>query len=297
MLTRDQADFFAENGYLHLRGVIASEELAFLRAAADHLAEDAETRIEGSDYEAALRRARPDWIEHPQTHYVYAESSGGLRFHRVERMWTKDAIFRHTTMHPVVLEAVGSLQNAAFWPRGGSLVYKMPGHGAAVPWHQDIPYYWRRSLCDVPRPRVTTFAAPNFTTDFYLNDSLADRGGLWCIPGTHRQGSVDVDAMVAEHGFHLPGAVPLEAEAGDVLFHHVALLHGSDTNTSTSLRRTFYQHYMTDAVLQDAYSDWPDLKTDEQNVAFWTRALEGRRAAGLPSGGDARIGATGIKVT
>ena len=281
MLTSEQIGFFAENGYLRLKGVIGPDELAMLRTAADALATDAQERIRNADYAAELKRARPDWIEHPETHYVYAEHGGGLNFHRVERMWTKAPIFRFVTMHPAVLEAVGSLLNAKFWPRGGSLVYKMPGHGEAVPWRQDIPYYWRRTIADVPRPRSETFTEPNFTTDFYLDDSRPDRGGLWCIPGTHKQGSIDVDAMVAEHGFHLPGAIPLEAGAGDVLFHHVAVLHGSDTNTSASLRRTFYQHYMTEAVLDDAYSDWPDLKSDDENTAFWGEAAEGRQAAGL----------------
>lgn len=294
MLTKDQISFFDANGYLHLKGVLDDRELALLRGAADALAADAESRVENPAYSEQLLKARPDWIEHPDTNYVYAESSDGLRFHRVERMWTKDPIFRQTTMHPIVLEAVCSLLKAPFWPRGGSLVYKMPGHGAAVPWHQDIPYYWRRSLGDAPRPRVETFPSPNFTTDFYFDESLGDRGGLWCIPGTHKQGSVDVDAMVAEHGFHLPGAIPLEAEAGDVLFHHVALVHGSDTNRSDSLRRTFYQHYMTDAVLQDAYSDWPDLKTDGQNVSAWSEAMDGRRTAGLPASGSMRIEPHGI---
>ncbi|HEY3411969.1 MAG TPA: phytanoyl-CoA dioxygenase family protein [Armatimonadota bacterium] len=281
MLTRHQIGFFAENGYLHLKGVIAADELALLRAAADTLATDAQDRLGSAEYLAALERARPDWIEHPDTHYVYADHAGTLNFHRVERMWTRDPIFRYVTMHPIVLDAVGSLLNAEFWPRGGSLVYKMPGHGEAVPWHQDIPYYWRRTIADIPRPRTETFPAPNFTTDFYLDDSYRDRGGLWCVPGSHRRGSIDVDAMVAVHGFNLPGAIPLEAEAGDVLFHHVAVLHGSNTNTSTSLRRTFYQHYMTQAVLEDAYWDWPDLKTDEENEAFWAEAAEGRRAMGL----------------
>jgi hypothetical protein len=282
MLTSNQIREFENNGYLHLKGVLTGAELGLLRNAADRLAEDAERLGGDAGYRAALRRARPDWIEHPETHYVYAESEDGLQFHRVERMWTKDAIFRLTTMHPLVLEAVGSLLGGQpFWPRGGSLVYKMPGHGAAVPWHQDIPYYWRRSLGDVPRPRNETFHAPNFTTDFYLDASRGERGGLWCLPGTHKQGSVDVDAMVAEHGFHLPGAVALDAEPGDVMFHHVAVIHGSDTNTSDSLRRTFYQHYMTDDVLEDAYSDWPDLKSDAENAAFWGAATEGRRAAGI----------------
>lgn len=298
MLTQDQIDFFHENGYLHLKGVLGDEELRRLRAAADRLAEDGVRRAADPGYVEDLRRLRPDWIDHPQTRYVYEDDGqGGVRFHRVEAMWTKDPIFRHTSMHPAVLEATGQLLDGRpFWPRGGSLVYKMPGQGAAVPWHQDIPYYWRRTVNDVPRPRAETYPTPNFTTDFYLEESRGDRGGVWCIPGTHRQGSVDVDAMVAEHGFELPGAIPLETEPGDVLFHHVAVVHGSNVNTSNHLRRTFYQAYLSDDVLQDAYSDWPDLKTDAEAEAFWRQARDERRAEGLPSDGRAAIRPNGIVV-
>jgi ectoine hydroxylase-related dioxygenase (phytanoyl-CoA dioxygenase family) len=298
MLTHDQITFFHENGYLHLKSVLGEEELRRLRAAADRLAEDGQRRAADPEYVAQLRRLRPDWIDHPDTRYVYEDDGhGGVRFHRVEWMWTKDAIFRHTSMHPVVLEAVSQLLDGRpFWPRGGSLVYKLPGHGAAVPWHQDIPYYWRRTVNDVPRPRAQTYPTPNFTTDFYLEASRGDQGGVWCIPGSHRQGSVDVDAMVAEHGFRLPGAIPLEAEPGDVLFHHVALIHGSDVNTSSHLRRTFYQAYLSGDVLQDAYSDWPELKSDDENVAFWEAAKTERRAENLPSEGRATISPHGIVV-
>ncbi|HEY3266541.1 MAG TPA: phytanoyl-CoA dioxygenase family protein [Armatimonadota bacterium] len=296
MLTQDQIEFFQTNGYLHLHGVLDAREVEAMRRAADELAEQGRRDGEDPARVVEMRRARADWIEHPETHLVYEDDGcGGVRFHRAERMWTKQPIFREVTLNPTVLEAVSSLLGGVpFWPRGGSLVYKTPGHGAAVPWHQDIPYYWRRTVADVPRPRAQTYPTPNFTTDFYLEASRGEEGGVWCVPGTHRQGSVDIDTMVKEHGFRLPGAIPLEAEAGDVLFHHVAVLHGSDRNTSSHLRRTFYQHYMTDDVMRDAYSDWPDMKNDNENAAFWAAALESRAQAGFATSGAVGIGLHGM---
>jgi len=44
-------------------------------------------------------------------------------------------------------------------------------------------------------------------------------------------------------------------------------------------RRTFYVHYLTDETVADAYSDWPDLKTADENEAFWSQALADRQAA------------------
>ena len=80
--------------------------------------------------------------------------------------------------------------------------------------------------------------------------------------------------------FILPGAVPLEIEPGDIMFHHVAVVHGSPENHSPALRRTLYVHYMTDETVADAYSDWPDLLSAEENVRVWSAALQERDGAG-----------------
>lgn len=163
-------------------------------------------------------------------------------------------------------------------PRGGSLVVKLPHEGAEVRWHQDIPYLYWSSGGHPSRGRPETHPIPNFTTDIYLDDSTQENGCLWAIPGTHTRGTIDVDKMLADHGdFHLPGAVPLEARAGDVMFHHVAVVHGSPENYAPSRRRTFYVHYLCDETVHDAYSDWPDLMSPQEAVSFWGAALAQRQ--------------------
>lgn len=119
---------------------------------------------------------------------------------------------------------------------------------------------------------------PNFNVDIYLEPSHEGNGCLWAIPGTHRDGTVDVDHMVAAHGWKLPGAVPLEVEPGDVMLHHVAVVHGSPENRGPDLRRTFYIHYMADETLEDAYGDWPDLLSSAENVEHWSAAMKSRQA-------------------
>jgi len=165
-----------------------------------------------------------------------------------------------------------------FWPRAGNIVAKLPHEGAAVRWHQDIPYLYWSTGGHPSEGRPTTHPIPNFTTDIYLEPSNAENGCLYAIPGSHRNGTVDVDKLLAEQGGRLKDAVPLELEPGDVMFHHVALVHGSPENRSPSQRRTFYVHYLTDETVADAYADWSDLKTPKENQNFWSRAITERRA-------------------
>ncbi|MBK9119149.1 MAG: phytanoyl-CoA dioxygenase family protein [Phycisphaerales bacterium] len=279
MLTPDQVRFFHENGFLIMRGIIPQRDLDAMRAAADRLQADALAKVQRAGYLDQANRVNKDWIEHPVDHYVYREKDdGAFSFHRVERLYSQDPIFAQMAVAETLLNNAWQILERPFWPRGGNLVYKLPYEGAAVRWHQDIPYLYWSSGGHTNRGRSTTHPIPNFTTDIYLEPSNRDNGGLFAIPGTHRNGTVDVDKMVAEHGWDLPGAVPLELEPGDAMFHHVAVVHGSKENKSASRRRTFYIHYLTDETIADAYSDWPDLLSAEENTAKWGQALQDRSA-------------------
>jgi ectoine hydroxylase-related dioxygenase (phytanoyl-CoA dioxygenase family) len=281
MLTDDQVQFFHDNGYLIMRGLISQRDIAAMRAAVDELQADAIRRLSQPEFVAALASESPDWIEHPDIHYVYRRKPDSeLSFFRIERMYTRQPVFKQFAMSRALLENAWQILGRPFWPRAGSLVVKLPHEGAAIRWHQDIPYLYWSSGGHRSKGRPTTHPVPNFTTDIYLESSNESNGCLYALPGSHKNGTVDVDKLVAEHGFNLPGAVPLELEPGDAMFHHTAVVHGSPENHSAGLRRTFYIHYLSDETVHDAYSDWPDLMTSEECQAFWSDAMKGRHPDG-----------------
>ena len=280
MLTADQVQFFHDNGYLIMRGLLPAADVDALRAVVDRLQEQAIRNLAQPGYLGAAKHLNKDWIEHPTDHFVYREKPDGrLSFHRIERCFDQDPIFRELAMSPRLLMPVHQVLGRSFWPRGGSLVSKLPYEGAEVRWHQDIPYLYWSSGGHPSKGRPATHPIPNFNTDIYLEPSNKQNGCLWAIPGSHRSGTIDVDALVAEHGWEIPGALPLEVEPGDVLFHHVAVVHGSPENHSAALRRTFYIHYMNDETMQDAYSDWPNLLPPAELQRVWGDALAARRRA------------------
>ena len=122
-------------------------------------------------------------------------------------------------------------------------IFKQPGIGAEVRWHQDATFF------DSDPITVTTFW-------FALEDATVDNGCLWAEPGGHR-GPLrerflrDGDCITMEKldGTPWPDdstAVPLEAKAGTLVCFHGLLPHYSAPNRSPVSRHAFTLH-ATDA--------------------------------------------------
>jgi phytanoyl-CoA hydroxylase len=231
MLNQDQIDLFHANGYLILRDVIRGRELELLQRAADEVQAQGIARID------------------PGNHRYATGPRGEEVYWRSEQMWERGDIWRAVAVNPDLLESIGQCVGQAFFPWNDSLVVKLPFSGAEVKWHQDPPY-------NDPARRAA-YPVPNFTTDIYLDHSGPDNGCVYAIPGRHLTGHVDIDGLAAEDLIGSYGAVPLEMEAGDVLFHCLSTPHGSGPNLSPAQRRIFYIHYLADEVYRDGYGNAP----------------------------------------
>ena len=78
----------------------------------------------------------------------------------------------------------------------------------------------------------------------HLTRTTAPMGALRVYPGTHRTRMENCTAGDADAAFHqrfpLEGATPIEAEAGDVLFFHYCLVHGSMSNQTDEPRKVVH---------------------------------------------------------
>lgn len=259
MLTQEQIDFFHTNGYLIMRGLVQGEELVRLQKAAD------EVQAQGIAREGEIADHR--YALGPKGDEVYWRS---------EKMWQRQDIWQAVAVHPDLLENIGQCIGQAFFPWNDSLVVKLPYSGAQVPWHQDPPYS--------DPARETVYPVPNFTTDIYLDHSGPDNGCVYAIPGRHLVGNVNLGGRSMEELCASREAVPLEMEAGDVLFHCLSTPHGSQPNLSSIQRRIFYIHYLADEVYRDGYGDapWAALKPGwgAERLAMVRSMMEKRRALG-----------------
>ncbi len=120
-----------------------------------------------------------------------------------------------------------------------------------------------------------------------IDDATVENGCLWVLPGSHRSGYLyplrpherpeESDTAPESYGFDDTAELPVELEAGSVLFFNGYLLHRSKPNRSDGFRRTFVGHYL------NAWSLLPwrqRRKPEDPNVA----ELDSRRV--VPIAGD-----------
>jgi Phytanoyl-CoA dioxygenase (PhyH) len=247
-LTPAQLDFFKLTGYLHLPGLVPPKELAALHR---------ETK-------ALIGKGIDHPVDDPSYKYgLDAQDKSRKCLFRIDDLLTRHdphGSFRLLLAYPPLLQAISDVVGGDYFSSPiHSLVFKIPHRGYPVPWHQD----------PVPILRY-----PVFNADIYLDKAYPENGGLWVIPGSHLGGyhannPQFVKSRTAGKNEDAPGAIPVNAEAGDVLFHVSTLLHGSFWNRGKTLRRTIYfavDHYQ-DVVLKPQ-NEWPQnlYLTGQQQV-------------------------------
>ena len=132
--------------------------------------------------------------------------------------------------HPELLKVAESINGKDFAPFHECLFIKEPGLGAAVSWHQDGDTHWNSPDFD---EGIHGF---NFMAQVYGSTAV---NGVWVVPGTHKQGKLDIKEMVAQAGSErLTEAVPIICNAGDVVICNRQIVHGSFANTGFEPRVT-----------------------------------------------------------
>ena len=158
-----------------------------------------------------------------------AEAPPAAPFILLGSLQFSDACLR-TYAHPELLKVTESINGPDFAPFNEALFIKEPGIGAAVSWHQDGVTHWDSPDFDED---IHGF---NFMGQVYGSTAV---NGVWVLPGTHKQGKLDIKALVDESGSErLEGAVPIVCNPGDVVMCNRQLLHGSFPNCGFEPRIT-----------------------------------------------------------
>lgn len=214
-LSHDQIREFTQDGVVFPMQVLTRDEVAQSRAALETL-------------RAAL-----------------GEQADSERFRQLHLFHTWA---RELATHPRVLDAVEDIIGPDILVHGTGLFWKLAQDPGYVPWHQD-GYNAKLSA-----GYVSAWLA--------LTDSSPDNGCLRVVRGSHREGifpheftSISPD-NIGTGGLEIARQVK-ESEATDIILapgemslHHVAIVHGSNPNTSNRPRIGYAVRYVSPVTRQ-----------------------------------------------
>jgi ectoine hydroxylase-related dioxygenase (phytanoyl-CoA dioxygenase family) len=254
MITRQQIDFYNEQGYVLVENVLDKATLASIRTVIAQVIEGARGMTKHDDVYDLEPTHTPD----------------NPRVRRIKKPHLVHSIFDQA----VKSEAMTSILRALLGPHvrlhGSKLNMKAPHYGSPVEWHQDWAFY--------PHTNDDILAI-----GVMLDDVLMENGPLLVLPGTHR-----VDKVWDHHadgyfcgamdpatcGLEFGKAVPITGPAGSCSFHHVRLVHGSAQNTSDKSRNLL----LYECAAADAWPlvNWTNLDEFNSRILCGKPTLEPR---------------------
>ena len=214
MLSREQVQFWNDNGYLLVKGIITKEEAANYRKECHDLAQ----RL------TAIRDINAIW----GSAAALSEESAKTVIQHCHDPQFYSAAFSKLIMDDRFTAACSELMDTPnVQLHHVKMFIKPPERGAPFPMHQDWPYF--------PHRDDSMIAAI-----FHFDDSTEEKGCVRVVPGSHKRGRIEHSV---EGGWHLKDYVQEEsttciAEPGDALFFRYLTIHGSGINVSDEARTT-----------------------------------------------------------
>lgn len=217
--TADELSRFQQDGFFIARGLADTDTVRLMR----------EITLEH------LRREVPPVEFEAELHYPGAPASldaqGGRTIRRLKQAHSRGYVFTEWLLRPALLQRLQQLLGPRVvcpLAHHNCIMTKQPRFSSDTGWHQDIRYW------SFPRQElVNAWLA--------LGEERAENGGLWVIPGSHRQTyrAEQFDAAkffredLPENQPLLGSRVEVGLAPGDVLFFHCLTLHAASRNLTS----------------------------------------------------------------
>ena len=229
-LSDEQVRQFDEQGFLAGIPILSPDQVELLR---QELAEFQQPTHDGHEY----------WYEY---HANEATDADTVLFHALGA-WRIGRGFHDLLWHPAFTVPASQLLQGAvrFWH--DQLFFKPAHHGGVVAWHQDYSY-WTRTQ---PMAHLTCWIA--------LDDATAENGCVNYVPGSHHWDLLPITGLAGDmhsirevlseeqwRQFERP--VAAELKAGECVFHHPLMVHGSHENRTDRPRRATVINVIRDGV-------------------------------------------------
>jgi phytanoyl-CoA hydroxylase len=256
LLSAEQVRRYQEEGYVVLPGFKTAADVAALRERALAIVDafdpgarrsifstTDQARGTGDDFLASAEGIHCFFEEEAFDQHGELRQAKALSINKIgHAMHDLDPVFEAFSRGPrmAALARDLGLADAKLWQ--SMYIFKQPGIGGEVKWHQDATFF------DTTPCTVTAFW-------FALEDATRDNGCLWVEPGGHRgprgrlrerfvrEGSqVRMETLDATPWPDDAVAVPVEVQAGTLVCFHGLLPHYSAPNRSAHSRHAYTLH-------------------------------------------------------
>ncbi len=214
MITKEQAQFYKDQGYILLEKVIDMETVEKLRQ------EGADTLERMNSYNHETNKLwRGDWVSDEERKKQVIDAIHDMQF--------QSSTFTEILLNKRLLDAMELLIGPNVQLHHTKMLAKPAQKGGGFPMHQDYPYF--------PHENHSMLAV-----SIYLDDADEENGCIRVIPGSHKLGPLPCDPG----GFYLPPkeyssekSTACLAKAGDAVVFNYLTIHGSAPNRSDRPRR------------------------------------------------------------
>lgn len=252
MISQEQVDYFAENGYLRYGRVLNMAEVEAMRDGLDNVIAIESAGGDDSEVEFKFGHRRGAMMEDA------SEEQPKRAITQYVNMFKREDIYEQVLHHPVISGVACALLNTPrvrLWH--DQIISKPPGDNGHFRFHQDF-YLW-----PLQDPRIVTCWLA-------LDDATPENGCMHVVPGSHRDPRFGLESYAAElaaraaaeaEGREIDESVrqkmeyepaeigkPVELKAGECMFHHCLNFHATPANVTTQQRRAHVMIFMADGV-------------------------------------------------
>jgi len=228
-LTDSEFEQYQTKGYLVVENALSTETvdrvIARLR---EYTHGDREPQTFTSQLEPRVERGELD----------VDEDGDAVRKFEGLGMVENDDVFAEIAHHDTITSVAEQLLGPNLKLLRSAAMFKPPSVGSKKGLHQDAAYYPIQ-----PMDHLTTWIA--------LDDATPENGCMTVIPGAHKDGILDheaveydTDIVINDTKYDEADLVELPMEAGDVLFTHCLTPHYTAPNTTEQWRRALIMSYM-----------------------------------------------------
>ncbi|HZT44178.1 MAG TPA: phytanoyl-CoA dioxygenase family protein [Chthonomonadaceae bacterium] len=253
---------FDRQGFLIIRQMLTSAEVAALAAAIDRLEAYALEHVDSPPQKRALWG--PIYHQHPEKGFFVHGSNAYGQTMMVEDFFNADPTFDFLVDHEKTMAYIRAIVQGPIRINNSEIRIRYPGNATEVHMGGPIDHKYRYAFnnrgIDCMMVRMV----------YFVQDVTNAQGAFCAVPGTHKSHFNSPYELGPDEE---PGMVGLEVQAGDAILFTENLRHGGFTNRSQQVRKTLHVGYGPAWMMSQNIStmDEPQNITEETLARYTDR--------------------------